>query len=69
MSTVSVPDQLKTELDAFAQERGIAPNDLVRDAIEDYIYFWRIRELRARMTEEAKAQGLLTDEDIFERIS
>jgi predicted transcriptional regulator len=69
MSTISVPDQLKTELDAFAQERGIAPNDLARDAIEDYIYFWRIRELRARMTEEAKAQDLLTDEDIFERIS
>jgi predicted transcriptional regulator len=69
MSTISLPDQLQTELDEFAQERGLAPDDLVRNAIEDYIYFWRIRELRTRMTEEAKAQGLFTDEDVFKQIS
>ena len=53
----------------FAQERGLAADDLVRNAIEDYIYFYRIRELRARMSREAKTQGLLTDEDVFKQIS
>jgi predicted transcriptional regulator len=69
MSTISLPDQLQTELDAFAQERGVDPDDLVRNAIEEYIYFWRLRDLRARMSEEAKAQGLFTDEDVFKRLS
>jgi predicted transcriptional regulator len=69
MSTISVPDQLQSELDEFAQEQGIAPNDLVRDAIEEYIFFRRMRLLRARMAVEAQAQGLFTDEDVFKRIS
>jgi predicted transcriptional regulator len=69
MSTISLPDQLQTELDEFAQERGVDPDDLVRNAIEEYIYFWRLRDLRARMSEEAKAQGLFTDEDVFKRLS
>lgn len=69
MSTITVPDELRLEMDEFAQERGIAPSDLVRDAIEEYIYFRRMRELRARMAQEARAQGLFTDEDIFKHIS
>ena len=69
MSTITVPDELRSEMDAFARERGIAPNDLIRDAIEEYIYFRRMSDLRTRMAEEAQAQGLFTDEDVFDRIS
>jgi predicted transcriptional regulator len=69
MSTITVPDELESEMDAFARERGIAPTDLVRDAIEEYIYFRRMRDLRARMADEAQAHGRVTDEDVFDRIS
>lgn len=67
MSTITLPDQLPTVLDSFAQEHGIAPSDLVRDAVEEYIYFRRLGELRARMVQEAQAQGLFTDEDVLTR--
>lgn len=69
MSTITLPDQLRTELDSFAQEHGMAPSDLVRDAVEEYIYFRRLGELRARMVQEAQSQGLFTEEDVFKRLS
>ena len=69
MITVSLPSQIKTEVDAFAEQNGVARSDVVRDALQDYLFFQRSRNLRARMMAEAQAQGLFTDEDVFERIS
>ena len=67
--TVSLPSQIKTEVDAFAEQNGVARSDVVREALQDYLFFQRSRDLRARMMAEAQAQGLFTDEDIFERVS
>lgn len=67
--TVSLPSEVRTEVDAFAEQHGLARSDVVRDALKEYLFFRRSRELRQRMMAEAQAQGLFTDEDIFERIS
>lgn len=67
--TVSLPSEVKSEVDAFAEQNGLARSDVVRDALQEYLFFRRSRELRARMMAEAQAQGLFTDDDIFDRIS
>lgn len=67
--TVSLPSDVKSELDALAEQNGVARSELIRNAVQDYIFFHRSRALRERMMAEAQAQGLFTDEDVFERIS
>jgi metal-responsive CopG/Arc/MetJ family transcriptional regulator len=67
--TVSLPAEVRTEVDDFAAQHGLARSDVVRDALQEYLFFRRSRELRARMMAEAQAQGLFTDEDVFEQIS
>jgi metal-responsive CopG/Arc/MetJ family transcriptional regulator len=65
--TVSLPSEVRTEVDSFAEQHGLARSDVVRDALQEYLFFRRSRALRERMM--AEAQGLFTDEDVFERIS
>jgi metal-responsive CopG/Arc/MetJ family transcriptional regulator len=67
--TVSLPSDIRTQVDAFAELHGLGRSEVVRDALQEYLFFRRSRQLRARMIAEAQAQGLFTDEDIFERIS
>ncbi len=67
--TVNLPSEIKTELDALAEQSGVERSDVVRDALQEYLFFRRSRALRERMMAEAQAQGLFTDEDVFERIS
>lgn len=67
--TVSLPAEMRTQVDAFAEQHGMARSDVVRDALQEYLFLRRSRELRARMMAEAQAQGLFTDEEVFERIS
>ena len=69
MSEITLPDALRAELEAHARAHDIAPGDLVCSAVEEYIYFRRLREFRARMVEEARNQGLLTEEDVFARLA
>ncbi|HEU0015576.1 MAG TPA: ribbon-helix-helix protein, CopG family [Longimicrobium sp.] len=67
--TVSLPAAVRTEVDAFAEQNGLARSEVVRDALEEYLFFRRSRALRARMMAEAQSQGLFTDEDVFDRVS
>jgi metal-responsive CopG/Arc/MetJ family transcriptional regulator len=67
--TVSLPAEAREEVDAFAERHGLTRSDVVRDALREYLFFRRSRELRLRMMAEARAKRLFTDEDIFERIS
>lgn len=67
--SISLPDDIKAEVDAFVREHGLSRSDLVRQALREYLLIRRFRELRARMIPHAQAQGLFTDEDVFERFS
>lgn len=67
--SVSLPKDLKTELDLFIQTEGISRSDLIREAVREYLFARRMRSLRQRLTSYAEAQGFYTDEDIFGEIS
>ena len=67
--TISVPEEIKAELDKLMREEGISRSDIVRESLRDYLFMRRFRQLRARMLAQAQAQGIFTDEDVFKRIS
>jgi metal-responsive CopG/Arc/MetJ family transcriptional regulator len=67
--SISLPADLKDELDQATAAEGISRSDLVRDALRAYLLARRFRAFRAAMVPYAKAQGVFTDEDVFRLVS
>ena len=67
--TVSLPRAIKRELDRIAAREGLSRSDVMRASLEEYLFVRRFRALRQRMLAAARAQGIYTDEDVFDRIS
>ena len=67
--TVSLPETLTDELDAVSREEGTTRSEVVRDALKRYFTLREYRALRAELTIEAESKGIITDEDVFDRVS
>jgi metal-responsive CopG/Arc/MetJ family transcriptional regulator len=67
--TISLPEEIKTELDKIVRSEGISRSDVVRESLRDYLFIRRFRLLRTKMLAKAQSQGIFTDEDVFKRIS
>ena len=67
--TISLPHAVRRELDKVAKEEGISRSDVLRQSLEDFLFVRRFRQLRQRMMAAAQAQGIFTDEDVFNRVS
>ena len=67
--TVSLPETLTEELDAVSREEGTTRSEVVRDALRRYFTLREYRALRAELTIEAESKGIITDEDVFDRVS
>ena len=67
--TISLPQAVRRELDRVAREEGLSRSDVMRQSLEDFLFVRRFRRLRQRMMATAQAQGVFTDEDVFDRVS
>jgi len=67
--TISLPQAIRRELDRIAKEEGVSRSDVLRQSLEDFLFVRRFRQLRRRMMAAAQAQGIYTDEDVFNRVS
>jgi metal-responsive CopG/Arc/MetJ family transcriptional regulator len=67
--TVSLPRELTDELDAASRAAGTSRSEIVREALRRYFMLREYRALRAELTAEAEAKGIVTDEDVFDRVS
>ena len=67
--TISLPQAIRREVDRIAKEEGVSRSDVLRQSLEDFLLVRRFRLLRQRMMATAQAQGIYTDEDVFNRVS
>lgn len=67
--TISVSERLKEKIDALAERRDLNRSELVREALESYLRLEEFRELRRKMLPRAEAQGIVTDQDVFDEVS
>lgn len=67
--TVRLPKKLQSQLQSICREEKVPVSDLVRQSLDRYIAIHRFRRLRSKVLPFAEAQGLLTDEDVFKKIS
>lgn len=67
--TITLPADVKQALDEFSQNEGVSTNEVVGQAVKEHVFLRRFHSLRARMAEKAEKQGVVTDQDVFDRVS
>ena len=63
--SISLPKDLKAELDDAVRVEGVSRSDVVREAVWEYLFIRRFRALRQELIPYAEAAGVFTDEDVF----
>jgi len=66
--TVRVPEDLNNDLQKISKEEDKSVSNLIRESLRRYIQIYRFRKLREKVLPFAEARGLLTDEDIFNKL-
>ena len=67
--TVSIPKEVKKELDRVSYAEGVSRSDIVRESVRDYLFIRQFRSLRKTMVTKAAQRGVHTDQDVFKRVS
>ncbi len=67
--TIRIPDELRNDLQELSKAESKSVSDLVRESILRYVAIRKFRKLRSQTLPFAEAQGILTDEDVFNIIS
>ena len=65
---ISLPEDLKAELDEAVSVEGVSRSDVVREAVREYLFIRRFRALRQELIPYAEAAGVFTDEDVFRAV-
>ena len=66
--SISLPEDLKAELDEAVLAEGVSRSDVVREAVREYLFIKRFRALRQELIPYAEAAGVFTDEDVFRAV-
>jgi len=67
--SISLPEQLAKELDAFARQTGRSKSEHVRESLGLYLWEERVKRIRKQLRPLAKRQGIVTEEDVFDQVS
>jgi len=67
--TIRIASKVKKDLEKISAAEKKPLSDIVRESIERYVAISRFRSLRKKVLPFAEAQGLLTDEDVFQTLS
>ena len=67
--TVTLPADVKQALDELSQKEGVSLDEVVGRAVKQHVFLRQFRSLRERMSAKAKSQGIVTDQDVFDRVS
>ena len=67
--TVTLPADVKQAVDELSKQEGVSVGEIVGEAIKQHVFLRQFRSLRERMAAKAKNQGIVTDQDVFDRIS
>ena len=66
--TIRIPDTLRRELKTLSRSENKAVSDIVRESIRRHVALERFRSLRSHVLPFAEAQGILTDDDVFQAL-
>ena len=67
--TISIDSKLKDKINKSSKKFNVSKSELVKKAIEKYIAVQEFRELREKLLPYSEKTGILTDEDVYNKIS
>ena len=67
--SVSLSENLSTELEAFAKRTGRNKSDIVKESVSLYLWEARFRNVRKALGLKAKKAGFITEDDVFKAVS
>jgi predicted transcriptional regulator len=67
--SVSLPDQMAAELDAFAKATGRNKSDIVKESLGVFLWEARFKEVKKRLVKKARAAKVVSEEDVFNVVS
>lgn len=67
--TIRLPEKLQKELNTVVKREKTSKSEIIINAVARYVAVKRFQQLRKKVLPFAKAEGLITDEDIFKIIS
>jgi predicted transcriptional regulator len=67
--SVSLPDQMAAQLDAFAKATGRNKSDIVKESLGVFLWEASFRAVKRRLVKKAKAAEVITEEDVFRVVS
>lgn len=66
--TLSVPEELYKRLNASSRRKGVSRSQRAIELMERELLLEELSAVQDRMTLKARAMGIFTDEDVFERL-
>jgi predicted transcriptional regulator len=67
--SISLPPEMKQEIDRISAKKRTTSSAFIRSAIEEKLWQEAVDDSRRLLVPKARAQGIYTDEDVFEQIS
>ena len=67
--TISLPKDLRRNLDKMAKAEGVTSSEFVRRAVKVAVFRRALQAARRELVPQARTAGIYTDEDVFKIIS
>jgi len=67
--SVSLPDKMAAELDAFAKATGRNKSDIVKESLGVFLWEARFKEVKRRLVKKARVAKVVSEEDVFSVVS
>ena len=67
--SVSLPNNMAAELEAFARTTGRNKSDIVKESLGVFLWEAKFRNIKRQLMPKAKAAGVIAEEDVFQAVS
>lgn len=67
--SISLPEEISKELNGFAKRTGRNKSDIVKEALSLFLWDMKLKDVQRRLGPKAKKLGIVTEEDVFKKIS
>ncbi len=66
---VSLSKEIRAALEDLTRKEGVQVEDVINEAVRQYLFFRKLTLLRERLSARAQAMGISSDDDVFNLIS
>ena len=67
--SVSLPENMATELDRLAKSTGRNKSDIVKESLSLFLWEMKLKAVQKRLGPKAKKLGIVSEEDVFKAFS